>query len=186
MDVGGGRRLTLAPEAMWLETRGGGQTWIRIRAMPYAEIQAVYAYDLRDWAALGWAALGWMVASGLFFILYMTIGGLPALAGWSVPLLLAAVAVSLAAYRIASVPRKMLRVDTLTGSLIVRRSHPRFLVTVGEHLAALRARQASVSPPPGFITPPPPGAFDPPPPAFGAPPGMPPPGPPAMPPRPPA
>lgn len=208
MDVGSGRRLSLAPEAMWLETRAAGGTWVRLRPISYEEIQTVYSFDQRDWAPLGVAVLVWGVLTAVVLIgLAAFSGNLGTVGLLAILLGLGVMLVGFGAYRVATVPRKMLRIDTHTGSLIVPRRHPRFFQTLAEHLEAARKRApaavlpmappASFPPPsgvpgpvPGFIAPPvPPAAGVPMPPPLtpspGSIPGVPGPGQ-AMPPAPPS
>ena len=56
MDVGGGRRLSLAADALWLENRSGS-SYVRIRPITYDQIQTVYSYETRDWSMVGYMAL---------------------------------------------------------------------------------------------------------------------------------
>lgn len=175
MDIGSGRRLSLAPEALWLENRVSGGAYVRARPVPYEEIQAVYSYEQRDWGALGLAIVAWVVLSVLCLVLAavlnLSLGPVGALA---VSVVLGVALCGLGGYRVAQHPRKMLRIDSHTGSLIVPRTHPRFFLTLGEHLDAARKRnpEALASAPPAAV----PGAFPGfvPPPPGAAPPGVPP------------
>src|SRR3712207_8168478 len=54
------RSLALAPEALYVETRGAGGIWIRVRGIPYDQVRAVYSYEARDWPFLGAAAAVWL------------------------------------------------------------------------------------------------------------------------------
>ena len=65
MEVGSGRRLSLGPDALWLENWNGG-AWVRLRPVGHGEIRAVYSYDQRDWSLVGILALV-ILAYGLAF-----------------------------------------------------------------------------------------------------------------------
>lgn len=169
MDVGGGRRLSLASDALWLENRSGS-TYVRIRPITYEQIQTVYTYETRDWSMVGYMAL---LAFFLLLVIFIALASANANIGPLYSLLIILVLgggpVGWGIYRSISVPRKMLRIDTHTGSVIVSNRQPRFALTLGQHIEATRARgparpaPAPVAPPyappvpPGYAPPVPPG-----------------------------
>jgi hypothetical protein len=152
MDVGGGRRIALAPEALFMQARGAAGTWVAMRAVPYDEIRAVYRYEARDWGYLGIALAYWFAA---FFLLL--IGGLAARwDGWMIGAAVAAATVllaGLAAYRVVAVPQRLLRIDAYSGALVVRNRAPGFFYQLARRLpapeTAPRGGTESGSPVPG-------------------------------------
>lgn len=183
MDIGGARRLSLAPEALWQEARSGN-AYVRIRPVTYEEIQAVYTYEVRDWSIVGWSVLAWAVLLGVTFgVVWGANLRISALVGWGIVLAVTLLMGGIAAFGVATRTLKMMRIDTHTGSMIVPNKHPRFVLSLRDHLEAARRRRAAASPHPAAApgVPPP---FSPagmpapaaPPPPFGAPLG--PPGPP--------
>jgi hypothetical protein len=191
MDVGGGRRLSLAPDALWLENRSGS-AYVRIRPITYDQIQTVYTYETRDWSMVGYMAL-----LALFLLMVTFIGlasanvNIGPLYSLLIVLVLGGAPMGWGIYHSISVPRKMLRIDTHTGSVIVSNRQPRFSVTLGQHIEATRARgparpaapavappyappsSPGYAPPAGPVSPPIPGGFVLPPPPMA--PGVPPP-----------
>lgn len=170
MDVGGGRRLSLAADALWLENRSGS-AYVRIRPITYDQIQTVYTYETRDWSMLGYMALL------AFFLLLIVFIGLASantnigpLYSLLIVLVLGGAPMGWGIYHSISVPRKMLRIDTHTGSVIVANRQPRFAVTLGQHIEATRARRpvppAAPPAPPPYAPPVPPGYAPPTPPDY--------------------
>lgn len=153
MDTGGGRRLSLAPEALWMEARSGS-SYVRLRPVTYEEIQAVYTYEVRDWSMAGYMAMTWLLLLAVVFSALAAGGAqVTALVGALIFLAITAATAGFAAYHVATRLRKMMRIDTHTGSLIVPNRHPRFVVSLGQHLEAARARMAAAPPPPPVMGP---------------------------------
>ena len=133
MSIGGSRRLALAPEALWLETRGGGGTWVRTRPVAYDEIRAVYSYQTRDWGSLAALGAGW-VALTVLLLIAAAFGGWSGTITGAVVLVLTVLLAALAAYRVVAVPRKLLRIDAYSGMLVVPNREPGFYRSLASRL----------------------------------------------------
>ena len=133
MEISRDRRLSLAPEALLVETRGGTGAWIPARAVGYDEISAVYRYEARDWSYLGMAALYW----GVLLLLILITG---AVGRWPWELIAVAVGVAallvgaLGAYRVMRVPRKLLRIEAYGGTLVFPDRTPAFFGSLAVRL----------------------------------------------------
>jgi len=125
MDLGGGRRLTVAEDALAMEVRGAGQTWARVRVIPYEDIRALYRYQVTDWSALGLLVTIWLV---LLVVLFVAAG----LSGWSPTVTLATTGLStllilgIAAFRLTRAPSRKLKIEAYSGMLLVADSSPVF------------------------------------------------------------
>jgi hypothetical protein len=118
LDVGGGRRLSLSPEALLVEIRRGRDAWILSRAIPYDEIRAVYHYEARDWSYLAVAGAYWLGALLLVLVAAAVIRFSTLLLAGSI-LVVTFLIGGLAVYRVLTVPRPLLRLDAYGGTLVV-------------------------------------------------------------------
>jgi len=145
--VGGGRRLSLTPQSLLIEARGAGASWIPARAIDYDEISAVYRYDSRDWGFLGVACAVWLGLSLVIVLAALFLRASP----WEVLAVLAVAGVvvgAAAVYRIQRVPRKLLRVEAVGGSLVVADRSSGFFDLLAARLPKPEAG-APASPEPG-------------------------------------
>ena len=152
MSIGGNRRLALAPEALWLETRGGGGAWVRTRPVAYEEIRAVYRYQARDWGSLAALGAGWVVLT----ILLLIAAALGALAGTVTAVIIVVLAVllgGLGAYRVVAVPRKLLRIDAYSGMLVVPNREAGFYRSLASRLPTVPPTEPASAPVAGPIAP---------------------------------
>jgi hypothetical protein len=152
MEIGGGRRLALCPEALYVEAKGPAG-WLRSRAIHYGEIRALYSYQVRDWTSLLVAGGAWM---GLTILLLVA----GAVLTWpgemlAVLVLLAGVLIGSAAlYRVLTAPRKMLRIEAFSGALVVPDRAPAFFRTLSERLPQSRPQPAAPGAAPAVDVPP--------------------------------
>jgi hypothetical protein len=118
MEIGGGRRLAVAPDALSVELRGPGHTWARTRVIPYEDIRAVYRYDTTDWGAIGRLVLIWAL-----FIVLLLIAAV--LRSWPPTLTLGAagvvtvLAMIVGLLRAQKAPARRLVIDAYSGSMQV-------------------------------------------------------------------
>jgi hypothetical protein len=178
LAVGSGRRLVLTAEALWMESRGAPGDWVRTRAVPFDEVRAAYAYELRDWGLVGAGVLAWLtllsVAAAAAGVAGWGRYGMAFLVGGSLFTLALA---GLVGWRVATVKRSLLRVEAYSGVLEVPLRDIAFFTLLTHRLAAYgESAAASAAPetPAGTVSPswaPPAGGAPPPPPPPGAPPG---------------
>ncbi|HEU4753562.1 MAG TPA: hypothetical protein VFU47_10685 [Armatimonadota bacterium] len=154
MEVGGGRRLAICPEALYVETRGPGGVWLRSRAIPFAEIRAIYRYEVRDWSALALAGLAWL---GVLVLVLMIarLGSWPGGLTAAVLALTAVVVGGLGAYRMATAPKRLLRIDAYSGGLVVPNRVPGFYASIAARLPG----PSPTAPPEPAVAPPAPGEW---------------------------
>ncbi|HTE19210.1 MAG TPA: hypothetical protein VK689_12615, partial [Armatimonadota bacterium] len=138
MRIGGNRRLALAPEALWLETRGGGGAWIRTRPVAYDEIRAVYSYQVRDWGFLAAVGAIWLVLT-ILMLIAAAFGAATGTVTAAVILVLTVLLGALGAYRVVAAPRKLLRIDAYSGMLVVPNRDGRFYRGLADRLPTAAA-----------------------------------------------
>lgn len=124
MNVGGGRRLALAPDALVVETRSGGG-WRRTSAIPYEDIKAVYRYETRDWSAAWIGAAVWLAALVILLTGGVALRRLDLLAGVFLPIVTVLI-LGAAAYRVLGVPRGLLRIEAYGASVVAPNRSPGF------------------------------------------------------------
>ncbi len=132
MEIGGGRRLSLADSALVVEVRSG-RSWIPARTIGYDEITAVYSYETRDWSYLGVGALYWVLLL-MPALIAATVARWPA---WSLGVILGAltlVVAGLVTWRISRVPRRLLKLDAYGGILTVPNRQPGFFADLAARL----------------------------------------------------
>lgn len=146
MEIGGGRRLTSADDALSVEVRGGG-AWSRARVVPYEDIRAVYRYETTDWAAVG-------LLSGLWLLALLAILIAAGIGGWSPTVTLAATGLStllvaaVGVLRARSAPARKLKIEAYSGVLVVPDRSSRFFAQLAARLSEVRARAAVPPAPP--------------------------------------
>jgi hypothetical protein len=145
MTIGGSRRLALAPEALWLETRGGGGAWVRTRPVAYDEIRAVYSYQARDWSSVGILSACWLVLT-ILLLLLAAFGGLSGTLTVAIVAVLAVLLGGLGAYRVIAMPRKLLRIDAYSGMLVVPNRAPGFYRSLASRLPTVPPVEAPAAP----------------------------------------
>ena len=133
LAVGGGRRLALTPLALHVEVRNG-RDWRIARTIGYGEIAAAYRYEVRDWGYLGLGLVyGLVLLAAVLSVALLS--GLDGVLAGGVAALVVILVIGLTAYRIATVPRRWLRIETHTGPLLLPNRDELFFNRLSTHLS---------------------------------------------------
>jgi hypothetical protein len=144
MNIGGGRRLSAADDALAVEMSGSGGSWTRIRVIPYEDIRALYRFQTTNWGALNTLVMVWIASLGALLIA-------AGLIGWSSTLTVSTtggvtlLVLLIAIIQIRSGPARKLKIDAFSGSMLVPDRSPQFFA----HLTAqvsLRAQTTAATP----------------------------------------
>jgi hypothetical protein len=146
-------RLLLGPEALLIEVRGPGDTWVPRNAIPYTEIQAVYSFDTPDWNYAAVALAYWLGALAVLAVAGMFLSDIAGTVMTAGGILATLAVTALATYRIATVPRRVLRIEAHQTTLEYNRRSSEFFRQLRARLPA--PAPAAAPPAPTFSVPPP-------------------------------
>lgn len=144
MEIGGGRRLAAAPDALSVEVKGRG-TWIRSRVVPYEDIRAVYRFEKVDTNAL-------VTLAGLWVALLVVLLAWGTMARWSEPTVVIALLVvsvilgGLAIFRARTAPARLLRIEAYSGVLIVPDRSAAFFKSIAARIRVQDSPPAATTP----------------------------------------
>jgi hypothetical protein len=144
IEIGGGRRLAVAPDALSVDVRGGGR-WIRSRVVPYEDIRAVYRYERLDVTAMVAVAVLWL-ALVIGLLIWGTISQWGTAALGAGALLLTAVLGAVAFIRARTAPARMLRIEAYSGVLLVPDRSADFFRSIAARIRVLEAPTANSIP----------------------------------------
>jgi hypothetical protein len=145
MEIGGGRRMGLTADALQVETRSP-TGWAPARIVAYADVRAAYRYEVTDWSPLAVGFLAWVGAVVLGAVAAVMAQWSPVVIG-IVLFLVTLAAAALVGLRIARVPRRLLRIETKFGTLVVPDRAPGLYSLLAAQLSSARAAAGAVAEP---------------------------------------
>lgn len=144
VEIGGGRRLATAPDALSVEVKGRG-TWIRSRVVPYEDIRAVYRFEKVDTNALVTLAALWLallVALLIWSAVAKWNGSTTGIAALAVSLLLGGLAI----FRTRTAPARLLRIEAYSGVMVVPDRSAAFFKSVAARIRVPDTSPAGTTP----------------------------------------
>ncbi len=155
LSLGRGKRFLLTPAALRVEAQSGGE-WRVARSVAYPEIAAVYRYEVRDWGYLGLGLMYGLVLLAAVLVCAVALGMDGVVSGAMSAVVVVGV-LGLICYRVGTVPRRWLRIETHAGPLLAPNRDDSFYHRLAAHLTPPPPETPSPVAP-ANIPPPPSGA----------------------------